>query len=79
MNVWCVCIEEFHEEEDVYRVEIFSNKEKAQKYINKITANAEVTAEIVQYLVDEPMSGDTMFVIEDSEEDSDEWSTTSED
>ena len=46
--------------------------------ITLITNNTDidVEAELVQYTVDEPMSGDTIFVIE---ENSEEYSTSSED
>lgn len=75
MKVYCVCIEETasDDEGDVFRVEIFSTIENARMYINKITKGGvddDIDTEIVEYVLDEPESGDTSYFIEDSDYDS---------
>lgn len=78
MKVYCVCIEESDDEGDIFRVEIFSSQEKATAYLNNIVNQPDITADIVEYTIDEPESGDTTYAVDDtyesgeSESDSDE-------
>jgi len=73
MKVYCVCIEEYLNDEnddnsDIYRVEIFSTFQRAQMYLDDITNFREdVKGDIVEYTLDDPESGDTCFVIEDDD------------
>jgi hypothetical protein len=67
MKVYCVCIEEYIHVEDVYRVEVFSTLEAAERYLDDLTDGGtldEIRGDVVEYTLDEPESGDTCFVIE---------------
>lgn len=68
MKVYCVCIEEYMDDSDVYRVEVFSTLENASLYLETITNggdNEDIRGDIVEYTLDEPESGDTCYVVED--------------
>lgn len=65
MIVYCVCIEEEDDQGLIYRVEIFSTIEKAQIYIDQITCE-DVKTDIVEYILDQPESGDTTYEVDDS-------------
>ena len=70
MKVYCVCIEESDDEGDVFRVEIFSTIENATIYLNKVTDGGtleDVVADIVEYEIDTPESGDTTYAVDDSD------------
>ena len=69
MKVYCVCIEEIDDEGELFRVEIFSTFEKAEHYMNNIVED-DTVADIVEYIIDEPESGDTTYAVSESESDS---------
>lgn len=76
MKVYCVCVESTIDEGDEFRVEIFSTLENATLYLDSITdggSNELVRGDVVEYELDNPESGDTCFIVEDSD-----YSTSSE-
>lgn len=80
MKVYCVCIEEEVDEGELFRVEIFSTIEKATLYFQQMKEeDSEIVAEIVEYEIDHPESGDTTYLLEDSDyTESDSYQSSSE-
>lgn len=67
MKVYCVCVEEFVDEGVQFRVEIFSTIEQANLYLEDVTDRRDVEADIIEYQVDVPESGNTCYLVEDSD------------